>query len=1112
MNDLQTRLRQAIAALDDQRGAWGDDVVDWAQAALNQRLAGAAQAGPVQTGPPTSNRPAAQHLRQVSVLFIDVVGSTALSQHLAPEDIHAVMDGTLASFTRIVRAHGGAVLQYAGDSMLAAFGTPSVGEDDAVRAVRAALAILARAREQTERVRQRHGHDGFGVRAGIATGPVLLGGGVDGDHSIRGMTVNLAARMEQTAPAGALRICPDTRRLVRGLFDLQEQPSLQVKGRDEPVRTWLVAGVAPAEAAQAERGVGGVACAMVGRDAELAALQELHRRWQAEAPAAVVVIVLGEAGLGKSRLVAEYRAWTAAQPGGARWLQAHGGERDQGRPYGLLRQLFTRPLRILDSDTPADARSKWLETMTPLLRSQGDAAVLGHLLGLDFAGHDEVRPMLGEGRQLRDRAFFHAAQALRSMAKDGPPLLALLDDLHWADPGTLDFVDHVQKADADLPLLLLATARPVLLEHRPGWERARDRHGITLAPLDPGAALALADALLARLAEVPDSLRERLTAGAEGNPFFMEELVNMLVDRGVIEVHLQGWRLRPERMNQARLPSTLAGVLQARLDSLDADESQLLQLAAVVGPVFWDEALRALGLGADLPLARLTRRQMIAERQISSLEGRREFAFRHQLMHQVCYERVLQRVKVPAHARVAQWLQALPGDKPLDLIAEHLERGEEPLRARDAWHQAAEVAQGRYANDQALAHAERAVRLTGEAELDRRYDLSLLRCEVLALLMRQEPLQLELQALDQLAERSGDAAKRSRAADRRARCLFDSGDAAAARVAAEAALALAPAHAPRLAARAGQALATILVRLGCKEQAAEHAQRALGLSRLARDLGTEGAILNALGIQADDQGDFSAAMGHYRQALLCTRASKNRSHEAGVLSNLGYIELGLGDYERAKETFESASRLFERIGQHEKRAIVGINQALVALNSGRPDAALAHAEQALPLLQTAGSRWASAAALRVAGQALMALRQWDVASARLSEAKSLFEALQMPQLAMEVLASQAQLALAQGHATEALALADQVLHCWREGVGVEGAEEPLRIYLACWQALAACADPRADELLNQAQQLLQQRASQLSDLSSRESFLRRVPHHRAVLEAWAAVPDRQPAR
>ncbi len=1156
MSDDIDRLQRAIAALDAQRATLGDDVVLLAQAPLREHLAGLLDAGSQademraapaaaneQSGPATgAQEPAAQQLRQVSVLFTDVVGSTSLSQHLGPEDIAAVMDGALANFTHIVERHGGSALQYAGDSMLAVFGSRVAREDDAERAVLAGLDILAQARVHGAAVEQLHHHSGFGVRAGIATGGVLLGGGVDAEHSIRGMTVNLAARMEQTAAPGTLRICPDTRRLVRGQFELVAQAPLQVKGFDEAIHTWLVDGVGPAAAPQARRGVGDAPTALIGRSQELGRLQQAYHAWNASAAGArppaertsgnpdpsagglVLVVVVGEAGLGKSRLAAEFRAWTQTLPQTlpqrALWLDAQAGERARGRPYGVLRQLFSRRLRILDSDTADVARSKWQHGMAALLRGPGDAAVLGHLLGLDFSSHDEVRPLLSEGKQLRDRAFFHASQALRGIAADGAPLLALIDDLHWADPGTLDFIGHLRHAHANLPLLLLATARPLLDEQRPGWASAAAHLRIDLEPLADDAAHQLANALLARLDQVPDELRDRLTQGAEGNPFFMEELVNMLIDRGVIvadgvadsvadsvaaAVNTEGrWTLRPARLGSAQLPSTLAGVLQARLDTLPPEQAHALQLAAIVGHVFWDDALRALGLSGALPLPELSRRQFITQRPSSSLEGRHEFAFRHHLMHQICYARVLRRVKVPAHARLAQWLESLPGERPYDLIAGHHERGGQTASALDAWHKAAELALGRYANEQALSHAARALQLTAPHDLVRRYALSLLRAQTLSFLLKPQELEVEVDALSRLADLLGDAGKQSEAAERRASFHFVAGDAEAAQRWAQQAMGLAPAAEPHLAARAGTTLVHALQRLGRHEQALVRTEALLELARRTGDLRTQGQLLNNLGMLAHNRGDIVGSIRWYEQALQCHRQVGALHFEAGVLSNLGYAELGLGDYERARAYFGEASGLLSRIGQRNLEAIVLINLAIAALNSGQADQALSLVGQALPILDAAGSRWAEAAALRVSGQAHLALGSSAQAVQHLTQARDTFTSLGLLPLATEASASLASAQWAAGERPIALAQAQAIWLALNKDDSVMGAEEPLRVYLECWEILHATGDSQAPPALAKACGILMQRALAIDDPARRDSFMHRVPHHRRLLEAWQA--------
>ena len=266
-------------------------MVDTALAPLRRELAG------LQSSESQSH----QQLKQVSVLFVDVVGSTAMGQQLGPEEIHEVMDGALERFTAVVQSHHGRVLQYTGDGMLAAFGSEQASEDDVESAIRAGLCIIEEAQRHAPQVRQRHGVSDFNVRAGVHTGMVLLGGGVDAEGSIRGATVNVAARMEQSAPPGRLRISHDSYRHVRGLFDVVEQPPISVKGVEQPLRSYLVERPKPRAFRVATRGIEGVYTRMVGREAELGALRSAFDAVVAERRARAITVV-GDAGLGKSRL------------------------------------------------------------------------------------------------------------------------------------------------------------------------------------------------------------------------------------------------------------------------------------------------------------------------------------------------------------------------------------------------------------------------------------------------------------------------------------------------------------------------------------------------------------------------------------------------------------------------------------------------------------------------------------------------------------------------------------------------------------------------------------------------------------------------------------------
>ena len=312
MQDTRQQLEIAIAALEAQRASLGDAVVDAVLGPMREQLARLQSASNQAVA--TTNTPPAQKLKQVSVLFLDIVGSTNLSQHLDPEDVYALVDGVLERCTRVVHSHGGRVLQYAGDNLLAAFGADQAQEDDAERAVHCGLVLLEEGRAYEQRVQQKHGHAGCNLRVGIHTGPVLLGGGVDDEGSIRGLTVNIAARMEQTAPPGGLRISYDTWLPVPGVFDVLAQPPLQVKGRDEPLVTYLVQRAKPRAFRIAARGIEDVATPLVGRDAEMGQLVALLHATTTDRTLHAATIV-GDPGLGKSRLMRGPSCSSAAQPG-----------------------------------------------------------------------------------------------------------------------------------------------------------------------------------------------------------------------------------------------------------------------------------------------------------------------------------------------------------------------------------------------------------------------------------------------------------------------------------------------------------------------------------------------------------------------------------------------------------------------------------------------------------------------------------------------------------------------------------------------------------------------------------------------------------------------------
>ena len=719
--EQQQQLAAGIQALEAQRGLLGDAVVDASVSGLREKLAALRSAEDPAAEP-------SQALRQVTILFLDVVGSTTLSQRLDPESISAVMDNALARGTTVVQAHRGRVLQYAGDSILAAFGADEAREDDVERAVHCGLALLALGKALGAEVQSTHGHAGFNVRVGIHTGGVLLGGGVDAEASIRGIAVNIAARMEQNAPPGALRISHDTYAQVRGMFEVVAQEPLSVKGVDTPIHSYLVLRAKPRNFRIGTRGVEGVVSAMIGRDAELETLQTAFRRLFADRRLAAVTVV-GDAGIGKSRLLYEFEAWSETRPESFFLFRGRATPQTDRQPFGLLRDILAWRFQIQDDDSIEAARRKMEDGIVPLFLhddgpdlAEGHAHLLGHLIGIEWRDSRHLRGILDDPKQIRNRAFHAAAQLFRRIAaSDGSPVVLQLEDLHWADGESLDFLNYVVEVNRDVPLLVLAFARPQLFERRTDWRSTEGIHQrVDLALLDKRASRDLANELLKKLPEIPAALRELVTSSAEGNPFYMEELVKMLIDQGAIQTG-ETWSVDAERLLLTHVPPTLTGVVQARLDGLPAAEKRALQQASVVGAVFWDQALAAVDAQAIEQLPALVQRELARPRADAALEGLREYTFRHQVLHQVTYDTVLKRHKRDGHARVAQWLAGLTDQGSLragDFLAaaaEHFEQAGDTARAAEFHARTAEQAVQRLAHERVLAHVGRALSLLDAA-------------------------------------------------------------------------------------------------------------------------------------------------------------------------------------------------------------------------------------------------------------------------------------------------------------------------------------------------------------------------------------------------------------
>jgi serine/threonine protein kinase/tetratricopeptide (TPR) repeat protein len=901
---------------------------------------------------PHAARASAEQLKQVTVLFADLYGLAALGERLDEEELGELTRELWRRVDAVVMNHGGAVERHLGGQVLALWGTTSAREDDPEQAVRAAL----RMREDTaefvrETLQDAHATEGAHeqlMRVGINTGAVLLSA-AGGEFTATGTTVNVAQRLEEAAPVGGILISHDTYRHVRGVFDVRETELPNVTGRAESVRAYVVERAKPRAFRLRTRGVEGVETRMVGREAELARLRDALAT-VVEDHELQAVTVLGEAGLGKSRLLDEFGNEVELLPERVQVFQGRAGQWTHGLPYALLRDVFSYRFRVQDSDPPSVAREKMERGLLELFGGGEDARMrahfIGHLTGLDFSASPHLAGILDDAKQVRGRAFHYAAQLFREVARASPVVL-YLEDLHWADDGSLDFVDHLTRACADAPLLVVCFARPDLFERRPVWGEGLAAHArITLQPLTKRETRQLVEEILRYAQSIPHALREMIVGAAEGNPFYVEELIKMLIDQGVIVPDAADWRVDASRLVEVRVPPTLKGVLQARLDGLSPWEKTVLQRASVIGREFWDGALEEFsrrarardetGEGdAASALATLRRKELVYRRESSTFTGTAEYTFKHAILRSVTYENILKRDRRRLHRETAEWIIARSGGRVEEyaaVIAEHFERARETARTAEWYGRAAGQARASYAPEAAIGFYRKALDFARDARQSvaqgatsqsrqeiKWYDgLG----EVLTMQARYAEATSAYESMREAAESAGDLIAQARAWNGLTAVREYQGDNRAALESASRAEQLARAAEDVAAARSELAVALnrhglASHRLGDAASVMELGRQLLAISegmnegrRHARANG-----LRLLGVAHETSGRFEKADECFEQSLSLLRETGDRRNVGFMLNNLGVISHLQGDYEPAVVRYEEALAIFREIGE-----------------------------------------------------------------------------------------------------------------------------------------------------------------------------------------------------
>jgi class 3 adenylate cyclase/tetratricopeptide (TPR) repeat protein len=1098
-------LRAAIAALESQRATLGDALVDAALGPLLERRA-LVNAEPAPTQP-------VRRLRQVSVLFLDIVGSTELIQKLDPEDVQEVVDGALAAFTALVLQHAGEVLRYAGDSLKAAFGADGAREDDAERAVNCGLALLQEAARRGVAVQQTHGLAGFDARVGIHTGAVVRGGGVEHDNSLSGLAVNIAARMEQTTAPGTLRISMDTHRLVQGCFEVLEQPALQVKGLQAPMRTFLVQGVRERRLRGLRHGADGVTTPMVARDSEQRQLQRLASTVFGAGGRLAAATVVADAGVGKSRLLAEFQAALPTQaPAGGLW-RASSHPQALYQPYGLLRDLLFWRLGVRDSDSQVQAQQTFAAALQPFFGEAAaeQTALLGQLIGLDYSASPFIAGILRDGKQLQGRGLNAWVRCLRFEAA-AQPLVLVLDDLQWADDESLNAIDHLVAVAPELQVLLICAARPELLQRRPQWGAHWPGHELTeLKPLAAQDSDALAAALLTRLAAPVPALQTLLSTQAAGNPYYMEALLQMLVDTGVIQPAGEHWQVQEDRLTDLKAPATLVGVLQATLDALDGDARRSLQQASVVGAQFWDEALAAIDPHATEQLPLLTRLELALPQVQSAFAGASEYKFRHHLLHQVTYGTVLKPDKRQAHGQAALWLQSRSLGRENELagqIAEHFERAGDKEQAIAYWLRAAEDASRRQADTSTLAYVDRALALDDGTDLQRLVRLHGLRMQVFRRVGKPIEHGQAVAAMESLADRLGsDALHLELTYDLAWRLHHDARYEEVVELG-ESRLASARAVPPADAANVYSIMAYSLGRLGRRDQALALAHKGLEQARTAGDARIEGQILTNIGMQHMDADRVAQALTYYGQALSVCKAAGDRNGTIVVRINMAVGEELRRRIASARTLLEQVIPECQEAGIIRLEALARANLSCLLVEEGDSQRGYDIALEGLRLARIIGERRTAAFAHRGAMTAAFALGRWAEALEHAGAGRAAFVDNGYPYHAWLCTGVMARSLLALDKPAQALVEADALLSEVAEhGHWGETYEAPFHVYCV----LNAVNDERAGEVLAAAHERLGAQAQTVADAVPLETYLQATMISRDICHAWAAAQAGQAA-
>jgi predicted ATPase/class 3 adenylate cyclase len=958
--------------------------------------------------------------REVTVLFLDIVNFTTTAHTLGSEEVYLLTDEAMRLLAEVIYTYEGTIDKYTGDGLMALFGVPIAHENDPERAVRAALEMQIALQPLRQRIMEKHGVD-LQTRIGINTGLVIagrIGSDLHVEYTVIGDTVNLADRLQGAAEPGTVAVTFATYQRTRPLFQYRSLPPETVKGRPHPVRMFRPCALR-ARPGQV-RGLPGLQVPMIGRQDGLARLhhaldvihQDHHPRF---------VLVTGEAGLGKSRLVAEFRN-SLVQPD-VSVFQGNCLTYARSRPFWPLASMLRDMMQLSETDE-GGAQLEALRNYVQRVGLTDDEIVpyLTNVLGLEHTDPKiQTRLHLIDGMTLQQMTHGALRQVLLAEAHEAPSVL-VFEDLHWVDPASRDFVEHLIETVDDMPVMLVLVSRDVERETviRPLVEAA-EKHpdrlvDIQLQPLSEDEGALLVDQLLPQTTRKAQAIKRSIAERAEGNPFYAEEIIRMLIDQGGLRATEHGYEVtsRAGEILQ-EVPGTLIGLIQARLDRLPEPLRRTLQRAAVLGSTFPTSLLTKLSDMSDKQMGghtgELESRQLLVPGSSSSMDTR---AFAHTLIQEVAYSTLLRRDRQRLHGQVARVLEEgtywLP-DEQTEALARHYAESAQPSRAIPYLISAAENAARRCANETAIQHHRRALSLMDSLGIDRGDELlrtqmglgqalkfvgeysdanrilrsalrHLLQPEVIAMSDSAVPLWVEgLRELADIQMREGspgEAIAQLKAGldvlgdegarafphlwrsliDRLAWVRFRQGDLEEALTLASSATTgadLEGVEDPMTVASLFNTLGGISWQQGRLSEAITHVERSLNLYR---PLGYLWGMANAssnLGILYYRRGNWPRALDEWQRTLELRQTMGDIQLQAATLINLGFLRTSMGEHEPARMDLETALAMGQRLGDNFHIAHSRVGLAQLELVQSQFDAAQEHAQAALALSEGLGA-------------------------------------------------------------------------------------------------------------------------------------------------------------